>query len=45
MFPYGSKRDIIGDLEIPGDVPFAFLSALNQWYELKIKGEWIYQVI
>jgi len=31
------KRDIIGDREVPDDVPFAFLSALNQWCKLKSK--------
>jgi len=44
MFPHGSKRDIIGVLEVADDVPLTFLSALNQWCELENKGEWIYQV-
>jgi len=43
-FPHGSKRDIIGDLEVPVVSLFALLSPLKQWCKWINKGEWIYQV-
>jgi len=38
-FSHGSKRDIIGDLEVPVVTLFAPLSAIKQWCKLKNKRE------
>jgi len=47
-FPHGIRRffdvEYVGDVEVPDDVLFTFLSTLHQRCKLKNKGEWIYQV-
>jgi len=47
-FPHGIRQffdvECVGDVEVPDDVPLAFLCTLHQRCILKNKGKWIYQV-